>query len=201
MIGKTGIIQHWRCWRNDTRSNGNKKLSWLRINPRLPVHLSETSLAATKQNKKMREERFLGFNFPKKDFNLGLQVLCGNKRRNSFVRLQFPCRRLLMQIIHNQSINQNWGEFIMSQIWGPYSLGVSFHKGMEPSKEVGVDRVVIYHQRACITYDWNVPFTIVTRLLCWHGFSHSNWWTQQVARLWFQARWSQGEHSRPVINP
>lgn len=41
----------------------------------------------------------------------------------------------------------------MSQISGPYSPGESFHKGMEHSKEVRVYRVVMYHQRGCITYD------------------------------------------------
>ena len=38
----------------------------------------------------------------------------------------------------------------------------------------GVHRVVIYPQTGCFTYDWNVPFTTVTSLLC----QHSAWWRQ-----------------------
>ena len=66
-----------------------------------------------------------------------------------------------------------WDAFILSQTWGPYRPGEPFHKGMEHLKQVGVYTVVIYCHRACITHDWNVPFTVVTRLPC----QHSDWWT------------------------
>ena len=75
-----------------------------------------------------------------------------------------------IQIIYNQPINQNWVEFIMIQPRGAYSPGESFHKGMEHSKEIGRTKWLqtIKDQES---HDWNVPFTVVTRWLCWHSNS------------------------------
>lgn len=70
---------------------------------------------------------------------------------------------------------------------------------MEHSEEVEVDRVVTYCQRVCITYDWNVPFATVMRLLFWHRISHSNWWTQQVVGLWSLAGCSQQVSNLPSL--
>lgn len=50
LIDKAGSILHWRCWRNDVRFNGRQsKPRWLNQS-RPPMHLSETSLAGTKQS-------------------------------------------------------------------------------------------------------------------------------------------------------
>ena len=104
-----------------------------------------------------------------------------------------------MQMIHNQSMNQNWDEFITSQSWEPDSPGESFHKGLEHAKVVEVYKIVVYHQRACITYDWNVPFTAVMRFPHWPSISHSTLWTQQVADSWVVTGWAQQDSNQSLV--
>lgn len=48
------------------------------------------------------------------------EVKLENMRNIAFVAVQmlFSCSGSSMHIIRNQSINQNWSEFVMSQVWG-----------------------------------------------------------------------------------
>ena len=55
-----------------------------------------------------------------------------------------------MKIIHNQSINENLGEFILSQNMRTIALSLSSRRKKEHQRR-GVYRVVIYQKRGCFT--------------------------------------------------
>ena len=93
--------------------------------------------------------------------NLVIMLIVLHLPYRTIFYLSLPCPQgpgltlwtvLSMQIIHNQSINENWGEFIVSQ-----NARTSLAQGLPSPRKEGhqrsrVHRVVIYPQRACFTW-------------------------------------------------